>query len=295
MSIEAKTKADQENLKDTLKLLEDEDPTFKVKQDKDSGQTLITGMGELHLEVIVDRLCREFNIGVNSGIPQVSYKETINIAMEVEEEFRREHSGKVHYAKVKLRVKPLTEEESHRNIISGNFEKIIVDVSCDTENIPEEIVKGVRESAINSCGDGPLVSGKLENIHIEILSIDYRPGESNEVAFRIATAMAISKAVHNAEPNILEPIMSVSVITPEDFTGDIIGDINSKRGKVIEVNDQLLKKEIIAEIPMSELFGYASRVRSLSQGRAGYTLEFHSYEKVPINIQEQILRKIRGC
>ena len=173
-------------------------------------------------------------------------------------------------------------------------DKIKVEILCGTINIPQEIIDAIKESAVNSCGDGPLVSGNIENIHIQITGINYHPGESNDTSFKIATAMAISKAIQLAEPNILEPIMLVSIITPEDFTGDLIGDINAKRGKILEVKDQLLKKEIICEIPMSELFGYASRVRGLSQGRAGYTLEYHSYQKVPANIQENILKKIRG-
>ena len=291
ISIEAKTKADQEPLQDALKLFQDEDPTFKVKQDKDSGQTLITGMGELHLEIILDRLKREFGLNVNSGIPQVSYKETINKSVEVEEEFKRDLSGKNIYAGIKLRVLPL--QKSNLNEYEKN-EKIKVEFLNDIQNIPEELLTAIKESAINSTGDGPLVSGNVENIHIQITDIKYIPGESNDTSFKIVTAMAVSKALHLAEPNILEPIMLVSIITPEEFTGDLIGDINAKRGKILEVKDQLLKKEIICEIPMSELFGYASRVRSLSQGRAAHSLEFHSYEKVPASIQENILKKIRG-
>ena len=291
MSIESKTKADQEPLAEALKLLQDEDPTFKVKQDKDSGQTLITGMGELHLEIIIDRLKREFNLRVNCGVPQVAYKETINSAVEVTEEFKREVSSKVLFAAIKLKVMPLV--KINKSETEAN-EKVKIEVLCDTQNLPDDIVASVIESAKNSCGDGPLVSGNIENIHIQIKDIEYRPGESNETSFKIVTAMAISKAVHLANPSILEPIMLVNIITPEDFTGDLISDVNSKRGKILEVKDQLLKKEIVCEIPMSELFGYASRIRGLSQGRAGYSLEFHSYEKVPSNVQESILKKIRG-
>ncbi|MCL2064887.1 MAG: elongation factor G [Candidatus Cloacimonetes bacterium] len=292
MSIEAKTKADQDPLNEALQLLQDEDPTFKVKQDKDSGQTLITGMGELHLEIIIDRLKREYNLLVNCGYPQVSYKETINKSVEVDEEFKRDVSGKTLFAGIQLRVMPLV--KSNLSDYEQN-NKVKVEILCGTINIPEEIIEAIKESALNSCGDGPLVSGNIENIHIQITGINYHPGESTDTSFKIVTAMAVSKAVHLAEPNILEPIMLVSIITPEDFTGDIIGDVNAKRGKILEVKDQLLKKEIVCEIPMSELFGYASRVRGLSQGRAGYTLEYHSYEKVPSNIQENILKKIRGC
>jgi elongation factor G len=291
MSIEAKTKVEQDLLNDALHMLEEEDPTFKVKQDKDSGQTLITGMGELHLEILIDRLKREFNLTVNCGIPQVAYKETINNSVEIEEEFKRDIAGKILYAKVKLRVLPLL--DINKTELEKN-DKVKVEILCPTQNIPIEICDAIRESAKNSCGDGPLVSGNIENIHLQITGIDYRHGESTDTAFKIATAMAVSKAVKLSDPNILEPIMQVSIITPEEFIGDIIGDVNAKRGKILEVKDQTLKKEIISEIPMSELFGYASRVRGLSQGRAGFSMEFHSYQKVPANIQENILKKIRG-
>jgi elongation factor G len=273
MSIEAKTKVEQDQLSEALILLQEEDPTFKVKQDKDSGQTLITGMGELHLEIIIDRLKREFNLVVNCGFPQVTYKETINISVETEEEFYRDISGKVLFAKVKLRVLPLI--DSVKTELEKN-DKIKVEICCNKDGIPIEILDAILESAKNSCTDGPLVSGNIENIHIQITQIDYRHGESNDTAFKIATAIAISKAIKLANPSILEPIMLASIITPEEFMGDIISDINAKRGKIIEVKNHNLKKEILAEVPMSELFGYSSRVRGLSQGRASYSLEFQT-------------------
>lgn len=288
MSIEAKTKSDQDNLTEALNLLQDEDPTFKVKLDKDSGQTLITGMGELHLEIILERIKREFGLNVNSGIPQVSYKETINKSMEITEEFKREIASKILYAKVRVLVMPLYSS------IKSNQEKIKVEILCNTDEIPDDIIQAIIETAYNSCGDGPLVSGNIENIHIQFTSIEYHPGESTETAFKIVTGMAISKAVGQADPIILEPIMRVSIITPDEFIGDLIGDINSKRGKVLEVKDQMQKKEIICEIPMGELFGYASTVRGLSQGRAVFIMEYSNYEKVPPNIQVNILKKIRG-
>ncbi len=291
MAIEAKTKGDQDLLTDALKMLEDEDPTFKVKQDKDSGQTLITGMGELHLDILIDRLKREFNLNVNCGNPQVSYKETINKCVETEEEFKRDISGKILYAKVKLKVCPLS--QTFTNVIDTH-DKIKIVFSCNLENIPQEITEAIKESAFNACGDGPLVSGNIENIMIDITNIDYRQGESTDTAFKIATAMTLSKAVSLAEPAILEPIMLVSIISPEDFTGDLIGDVNAKRGKILEVKQQLNKQEIVCQIPMSELFGYSTRIRTLSQGRASYSMEFCSYEKVPVVIQENILKKIRG-
>jgi len=291
MSIEAKTKAEHELLLDALALLQEEDPTFRLKHDVDSGQLLIAGMGELHLEIIIDRLKREFNLTVNCGVPQVAYKETITTSIEVEEEFAREVSGKALYAKVRLKVQPL--QDSHKSEYEKN-DKIKVEIGCDTTDIPPEIITAIKESAVNACTDGPLVSGDIENIHISVTGIDYHHGESSDTAFKIATAMALSSAVRQCNPNILEPIMLVSIITPDDFIGELIGDVNSKRGKVIEVKAAHQKSEIVCEIPMSELFGYASKVRGLSQGRATFSIEFGSYQKVPPTVQEKILKKIRG-
>jgi len=291
MSIEAKTKGDHDLLIESLALLQEEDPTFKVKHDKDSGQMLITGMGELHLEILIERLKREFNLSVNCGIPQVAYKETITNQVQIDEEFMREIAGKVLFAKLSIKVTPL--QQINKNEYEKN-EKVKVEITADTAGIPPEITDAILESALNACADGPLVNGSIENILIQITAIEYVHGESTDTAFKIATAMAVSRAVKLAVPNILEPIMLVSIITPEDFIGDLIGDINSKRGKILEVKDQHMKKEIVCEIPMSELFGYASRVRGLSQGRAAFSIEFHSYEKVPPSVQEKILKKIRG-
>jgi len=291
MSIEAKTKAEHEVLLESLSLLQEEDPTFRVKYDKDSGQMLIAGMGELHLEIIIDRLRREFNLSVNCGVPQVAYKETVTTSIEVEEEFAREVAGKSLYSKVCLKVQPL--EESHKSEYEKS-EKIKVDIDCPVTDIPPEIVTAIKESAVNACTDGPLVSGDIENIHIIVIDIDYRHNESTDTAFKIATSMALSSAVKQCNPCILEPIMLVSIVTPDDFIGELIGDVNSKRGRIIEVKAAHQKSEIVCEIPMSELFGYASKVRNLSQGRATFSIEFGSYQRVPATVQEKILRKIRG-
>jgi len=291
MSIEAKTKAAQEHLLEILAMYEDEDPTFIVKQDQGSGQTLISGMGELHLEIIIDRLKREFNLDINCGVPHVHYKETIDKVVELTEEFKREVAGKILFAKIKILVMPLLEVNKKDYEKS---EKVKVEILCDTSTIPSDIINAIQESAYNSCGDGPIVSGNIENIHLQITHIEYHPGESTDTCFKIVTAMAISKAVQLADPRILEPIMLVTIITPEEFIGDLISDVNSKRGKILEIKDQMLRKEIVCEIPMSELFGYATSVRGVTQGRASFTLEFKNYEKVPLQIQEQILKKIKG-
>ncbi len=288
IAIEPKTKADQELLADSLSKIEEEDPTFIVRQDKDSGQTLISGMGELHLDIIIDRLKREYNVQANRGLPQVSYKETITTTVITEEEFSRELNGKSSYAAVKIKLTPieLNSTNSHEKVVFRN--KITESV------IPAIYWDAIREGALNACMDGPQISSNVERVKIELIGGKYSDVDSNETAFRIAASMAVAKGFREASPAIMEPIMLVSIITPEDFVGDIISDINSKRGKITVIHSQTHKREIVAEVPMSELFGYSTRLRSISQGRAIYTMEFCKYELVPMTIQINILKKIRG-
>jgi len=289
IAIEPKTKADQENLSVALSRLEEEDPTFRVQTDKESGQTLISGMGELHLDIIVDRLKREFNVAANVGNPQVSYKETISIPVIGEEEFRRDMNGHMNYARVKVRVLPLQPSELKDD------EKNRFSVLAGTDKVPEEFLGAIRESAFNTLNDGPLISGNVERVGIELLDGDFDPVESTELAFRIATSMAVSKALREASPLLMEPVMLLTVLSPDDFVGDIIADINSKRGRISLMRRQNeYQHEIVAEVPLSELFGYATRIRSVSQGRAVYTLEFRKYEVCPPAVQTTVLKRIRG-
>ncbi len=289
IAIEPKTKADLDNLTQALARLEEEDPTFKVHIDKDSGQTLISGMGELHLDIIVDRLRREFNVSANIGNPQVSYKETITKEVISEETFIRDMNGKGNFAAVKFRISPLNEGD-----IPDDRKNIFVN-SVSAEKIPRDYWQAIEESALSTLNDGPLISGAVERIKVELIDGSYNPLDSNELAFRISTAMAISKGLRQADAVIMEPIMLLTVLSPEDFVGDIIADINSKRGKIeVMRRHSEYQQEIVADVPLSELFGYATRIRSLSQGRAIYTLEFKKYEITPTNIQNVILKKIRG-
>jgi elongation factor G len=288
IAIEAKTKADQDKLDDALHKLAEEDPTFKVYQNKDTGQKLIAGMGELHLEIIVDRLKREFNIQANIGNPQVSYKETIGSTASYEGEFIREMNGKGHFAVVKLRLSPLELSDltaTKRNIFVNQLE---------SDKMPAQYVKAIENSALNSLMDGPLLSSPVERVKIELIDGKFNEVDSSETAFNIAASIAVNNALQKTDAIIMEPIMLVTIITPEDFMGDIIGDVNSKRGKIEKIRSNMNKQEVVAQIPMSELFGYSTRLRSLSQGRAIYTMEFHKHEKVPANIQTQILKKMRG-
>lgn len=287
-AIEPKTKADKDTMEDALRKLQEEDPTFKVSIHKDTGQTLIAGMGELHLEVIVERLKREFNVQVNVGNPHVTYRETIKKEVIADAELIREMEGKGHFAIVKFKLSPLKKDE-----ITEDQENIFVN-SISENTIPKEYWNAIEKSALNACFDGPLMSSPIQRVKIELIDGKYNEIDSSETAFSIATSMALSKAFRSAEPLIMEPIMLVSIIAPENFVGDIIGDINSKRGKIEQIRASNKKQEIIAEIPMSELFGYATKLRSISQGRAGYTMEFLHYEIVPTNIQEKIRKKVRG-
>ena len=289
IAIEPKTKADEKVLKETLHKLEDEDPTFHVKLNKETGQTLISGMGELHLEIIVDRLKREFNVQANIGNPQVTYKETIANTTIGHGEFIRELNGKGHFAVVDIKLSPLKLDEipeGKKNVFSNN-------VSEDT--IPKMYLSAIESASFNACYDGPLMNCPVERMKIELTGGDFNEVDSNETAFSIATSLAIGNAFQKVKGVIMEPIMLVTVITPEDFMGDVIGDINSKRGKIENIETlSNQKKSISAAIPMSELFGYATRLRSISQGRAIYTMEFLQYDPVPATIQENILKRVRG-
>lgn len=289
IAIEPKTKADQDALKEALARLEEEDPTFNVRIDKETGQTLISGMGELHLDIIIDRLKREFSVHANVGTPQVSYKETITKSVVVEETFQREMNGKVNYASVKVQLSPVQLNklpEGTKNLYQNKISE---------EVIPGNYWKAIEESAFNALNDGPLINGNVERVQIELIDGKFDQINSSEMAFHIATAMAVSRGLREAEAVIMEPIMLLSVITPDDFVGDIIGDINAKRGKVdIFRRHNEFQQEIVAEVPLSELFGYATRIRSLSQGRAIYTLEFKKYEITPPNVQANVLKRIRG-
>lgn len=288
IAVEPRSKSDQENLESILKKMEEEDPSFHVNQDPETGQTLLSGMGELHLEIILDRLKREFNLKVNTGNPQVSYKETISKPTDSEAEFIRELNGRGQYAVVKLRLEPLSAKEL-RDGEKNQFENKAV-----AEAVPEHFWRPIEEAAISALRDGPLSSSPIERVKVVLTGGKYHEVDSSDMAFKIATAMAISKGLQNSDPVLMEPIMLVNVITPEDFMGEIIGDINAKRGKILHVRTNLGKQNIVSEVPMSELFGYSTKLRSISQGRAVYTMEFKKYDKVPANVQNDILRKMRG-
>lgn len=289
-SIEPKSKAEEEKVVDILHRLEEEDPTFHYYQSKDSAQMLISGMGELHLEIIVDRLKKEFNVEANIGKPQVSYKETIGAESICSGEFIREINGKGQFGVVKFHLIPFTKDDYETG------EKNIFKVKVNESKIPKIFWKAIEESVMNSLNEGPLLYGKLEGVVVELIDGKYNEVDSSELSFKIATGMALSQGLKKSSPIIMEPIMLLRSISREEFVGEIISSMNSKRGRIIEINksEKNETQEIVAEVPLSELFGYSTQIRSLTQGSGSYTMEFLKYEKVPPNIQQKILKKYRG-
>ena len=280
VAVEPKTKADQEKMGIALGKLAQEDPSFRVHTDEESGQTIISGMGELHLEIIVDRMRREFNVEANVGKPQVAYRETIRKSVEVEGKFVRQSGGRGQYGHVWLRIEPLpadAEYEFHNEVVGGTVPR---------EYVPA-VDKGVREQMKNGCIAGyPLLAMK-----VTIFDGSYHEVDSNEMAFKIAGSMALKEGARKANPVLLEPIMAVEVVTPEDYMGDVIGDLNRRRGLIQGMDDSSSGKVITAEVPLSEMFGYATDLRSATQGRATYTMEFKKYSETPNNIAEEIIAR----
>ena len=283
IAIEPKTKADQEKMTLSLQKLAQEDPSFRLKTDEETGQTIISGMGELHLEIIVDRLMREFKVEANVGKPQVAYRETIKGKVESEGKYIRQTGGRGQYGHVWIEVEPKAPGEGFE------FENDIVGGSIPREYIPA-VEKGIKE-ALDS---GVLAGYPVVDVKVRLFDGSYHDVDSSEMAFKIAGSMAFKDGVKRANPILLEPIMDLEVIVPEEYMGDVIGDINSKRGKILGVRPRSGAQVITAEVPLSEMFGYATDLRSLTQGRALFTLQFARYEEAPRNIAEQIVAKVKG-
>ena len=283
IAIEPKSKADQEKLGLSLQKLTTEDPSFRVRTDEDTGQTIISGMGELHLEIIVDRLLREFNVGANVGKPQVAYKETIRKIVEREGKFIRQTGGRGQYGHVYLRVEPQQPGKGFE------FDNAIKGGSIPREYIPA-VEKGVREATES----GALAGYPMVDVKVTLLDGSYHEVDSSEIAFKIAGSMAFKEAVSKANPVLLEPIMAVEVVVPEEFMGEVIGDISSRRGKVLGMDSRPKAQVINARVPLAEMFGYATDLRSMTQGRATYTMQFAHYEPVPATISEEISAKAVG-
>ena len=282
VSIEPKTKTDQEKLGIALAKLMQEDPTFRVHTDKDTGQTLISGMGELHLEIITDRLVREFNVGANVGKPQVAYKETITVEAEGEGRYIRQTGGRGQFGHAKIRMRPTTEGDYIFN------DKIVGGV------IPKEFIKPIDQGIKEALETGPLAGFPCTGVEVDLYDGSFHDVDSSEIAFKIAGSMAFQDACKRARPVLMEPIMAVEVVTPEDYMGEVIGDITSRRGRLQSMEARGNAQVISCRVPLSEMFGYATDLRSLSQGRANYTMQFASYEQAPKNVSEEVVAKAAG-
>ncbi|MEW6408712.1 MAG: elongation factor G [Nitrospirota bacterium] len=280
VAIEPKTKADQEKLGISLNKLAQEDPSFKVTTDTETGQTIISGMGELHLEIIIDRLMREFNVNANVGKPQVAYRETIRGKSKTEGRFVRQTGGRGQYGHVCIEI------ERGKGI---EFENKIVGGAIPKEYIPA-VEKGIKEASEN----GILAGYPVVDVKVILYDGTYHEVDSSEMAFKIAGSMAFKDALAKANPVLMEPMMSIEVVVPEEYMGDIIGDLNSRRGKIQKMEMRGSAHIIGALVPLSEMFGYATDLRSKSQGRATYTMQFSHYEEAPKNISDEIVAKVRG-
>jgi elongation factor G len=283
IAIEPKTKADQDKIGIALAKLAEEDPTFKVRVDPETAQTLIAGMGELHLEIITDRLLREFKVEANVGKPLVSYRETIRKAVEVEHKHVRQSGGHGQYAHVVMTVEPNEQNKGFE------FVNKIVGGVIPKEFIPA-IEKGVREAVDN----GPMAGNPMVDVKVTLTFGSFHEVDSSEMAFRICGSKALKEGVSKANPVLLEPIAKVEVVTAEEYMGDVIGDLNSRRGRIIGMDEQGGEKVISAHVPMGSMFGYATDLRSKTQGRANYTMQFDHYSEVPKNIAEEIVAKVSG-
>jgi elongation factor G len=284
MAIEPKTKMDQDKLGTALHRLGEEDPTFQVRTDEETGQTIIAGMGELHLEVLVDRMMREFKVDANVGRPQVAYRETIGKAVHHHVlRYIKQTGGKGQYAHVVIDLEPMGPGGGYEfvNKIKGGA-------------IPSEYIPAVDDGIQEAMASGVLAGYPLEDLRVTLTDGSAHDVDSSEMAFKIAGSMALKEAAAKASPILLEPIMDVEVATPENFMGDVLGDISSRRGRIDKMDSRGNTSIIRAQVPLSEMFGYATDLRSSTQGRATYTMQFHSYQQVPASLAEELVRKIRG-
>ncbi len=283
VAIEPKTRADQEQLYIALSKLSEEDPTFQVKLDDETGQTIMSGMGELHLEILIDRLFREFKVEANVGKPQVAYKEGLGKAVESSGRFVRQTGGRGQYGHVELEIEP---GEPGSGLV---FESKIIG-----GNIPKEYINPVREGIIEAMTSGPVAGYPIEDVKVALVDGSHHEVDSSEVAFKVAGSMAFKGGALKAAPYLMEPIMELEVVVPEQYLGDVMGDLNSHRGEIQGINPRSDAQVVKAFVPLSETFGYATRLRSLTQGRALFTMQFSKYKAVPRHITEEIVDSTRG-
>jgi len=284
VAIEPKTKADQDKLSLALQKLSEEDPTFRVHSDAETAQTIISGMGELHLEVLVERMKREFKVDANVGRPQVAYRETVRRRVEeVEGKFIRQTGGRGQYGHVVINMEPGqpgTGFVFEDNIVGGV--------------IPREYIGPVEQGVKEALENGVLAGYPMVDVKVELVDGSYHDVDSSEMAFKIAGSMAVKEAARQAQPVLLEPIMDVEVVTPADYMGDVIGDLSARRGKIGGMTQRADAHVVAASVPLSEMFGYSTTLRSMSQGRAVYSMQFSHYQEVPKQKAEEIVSKVKG-
>ena len=278
LAVEPKSKPDQEKMSIALGKLAQEDPSFRVSSDEESGQTIISGLGELHLEVLVERMKREFSVEANVGKPQVAYREAITKSVECEQKYAKQSGGKGQYGHVLMRMEPSEQEFEFVDEIKGGA-------------IPKEYIPAVEKGVKEQLQNGVVAGYPLQGVKVTLYDGSYHEVDSSEMAFKLAGSMAAKDGANNASPILLEPMMDVEVVTPEDYMGDVVGDLNRRRGQVQNMEDIPSGKAITALVPLSEMFGYATDLRSATQGRATYTMEFEKYLEVPSNLTEEIINK----
>jgi elongation factor G len=281
VAVEPKTKADQEKMGVALGKLAQEDPSFRVNTDTETGQTIISGMGELHLDIIVDRMKREFSVDANVGKPQVAYRETIRSSVKSEGKFVRQSGGKGQYGHVWLKIEPLTDSEEIFEFVN----EVVGGV------VPKDFIPAVEKGVEQAMEGGVLAGYPLMNVKVTLFDGSYHDVDSNEQAFRIAGSMALRQGCLDAQPALLEPLMKVEVLTPEENMGDVIGDLNSRRGVISGMEDGPAGKVVKARVPLAEMFGYATDLRGATQGRASYSMEFEKYQEVPAAVADAIINR----
>jgi elongation factor G len=284
VAIEPKTKADQEKMGIALSRLADEDPTFKVRTDDESGQTIISGMGELHLEILVDRMKREYKVEANVGEPRVAFRETIRKNAEAEGKYIRQTGGSGNYGHAKIRLSPNEPGKGYEfsNDVKGG-------------SIPKEYIKPIDQGIREALEGGILAGYPMVDVKVSLYDGSYHDVDSNEMAFKIAGSMAFKEAARKASPVLLEPVMAVEVVTPEDYAGAIMGDLSSRRGRIEGMEHRAGSQVIKAIVPLAEMFGYATHMRSSTQGRAEYSMHFARYEEAPRSVAEEIIAKVQGA
>jgi elongation factor G len=289
MAVEPKTKSDQEKMGIALGRLAQEDPSFRVRTDEESGQTIIAGLGELHLDIIVDRMKREFNVEANVGKPQVAYRETIRKS-DVKSDYKhsKQSGGKGQYGHVVIELSPMTEADKANPDVENDF-LFVNDITGGV--IPKEFIPAVEKGLRETITSGPLAGFPVVGVKCKLVFGSYHDVDSSEMAFKLASSMAFKQGFAKADPVLLEPMMKVEIVTPEEYVGDVMGDVSRRRGLLQGQDDSPSGKIIAAMVPLGEMFGYATSLRSMSQGRATFSMEFDHYAEAPTNIAEAVIKK----